>query len=284
MSRCVRAGISFASLLMLPSSTRGGFPVLELNVAEVKLNSGAVTVPSPIARPAIEVTVDKAADGVWFLHGGSHHSVAIEMSDHVILFEAPLGDARTNAVLEATRKTIPNKPIRFVVASHHHFDHSGGLRAAAATDAVLVMPEASRPFFEQAYAAPRTLASDTLAKSGKAGAVLDDPRQARHERRHADRGAPRAQGERPRRGVHRRLPAEGEDPDRGRRVQPAGAGHPDAREHQSQHQEPLGEHRPPEARHPDRAADPRAHGEGRRTQARGRRPHALIPARQSIRK
>ena len=157
-------GVKFPARI---TQTMGGFPVLELNVAEVKVNSGAVTVPSPIARPAIEVTVDKAADGVWFLHGGSHHSVAIEMSDHVILFEAPLGDARTNAVLDATRKTIPNKPIRFVVASHHHFDHSGGLRAAAAADAVLMMPEASRPFFEQAYAAPRTLAPDTLAKSGK---------------------------------------------------------------------------------------------------------------------
>jgi len=145
----------------------GGFPVLELTVADVKVNSGAVTVPSPIAPATVTVTVDKAADGVWFIHGGSHHSVAIEMADHVILFEAPLGDGRTNAVLDAVRKTIPGKPIRFTVMSHHHFDHSGGLRAAAAADTVLVVPEASRPFFEQAYAAPRTLAPDTLAKAGK---------------------------------------------------------------------------------------------------------------------
>ena len=104
---------------------------------------------------------------MWFVHGGSHHSVAIEMADHVVLFEAPLGDGRTNAVLEAVKKTIPAKPIRFVVPSHHHFDHSGGLRAAAAADAVIVVPERTRPFFEQAYATPRTLNPDTLAKSGK---------------------------------------------------------------------------------------------------------------------
>jgi glyoxylase-like metal-dependent hydrolase (beta-lactamase superfamily II) len=111
--------------------------------------------------------VDRVADGVWFLHGGSQHSVAIEMRDHVVLFEAPLGDGRATAVLDAVRKTVPGKPVRYVVATHHHFDHSGGLRAAAADDAVLVVPEASRAFYEQAYAAPRTLNPDRLARSGK---------------------------------------------------------------------------------------------------------------------
>ena len=149
------------------TQTAGGFPALELTVADVKVNAGSVAAPSPIAPAAIQVTVDQAAPGVWFVHGGSHHSVAIEMADHVVLFEAPLGDGRTNAVLEAVKKTIPAKPIRFVVPSHHHFDHSGGLRAAAAADAVIVVPERTRPFFEQAYATPRTLNPDTLAKSGK---------------------------------------------------------------------------------------------------------------------
>jgi glyoxylase-like metal-dependent hydrolase (beta-lactamase superfamily II) len=132
-----------------------------------QVNPGSVAVPSPIAPAAIEVKVDKAADGVWFIQGGSHHSVAVEMRDHVVLVEAPQGDARTNAVLDAVRKTVPGKPIRYVVATHHHFDHSGGLRAAAAADAILVVPEGSRAFYEQAYAAPRTLGPDSLARSGK---------------------------------------------------------------------------------------------------------------------
>jgi glyoxylase-like metal-dependent hydrolase (beta-lactamase superfamily II) len=147
--------------------TMGGFPVLELNVADVKVNAGSVAMPAQIARAAVEVTVDKAADGVWFLHGGSHHSVAIEMRDHIVLFEAPLGDARSSAVLETVKKTVPGKPIRYVVATHHHFDHSGGLRAAAAEEAILVVPEASKAFYEQAYAAPRTLNPDKLSRSGK---------------------------------------------------------------------------------------------------------------------
>jgi glyoxylase-like metal-dependent hydrolase (beta-lactamase superfamily II) len=149
------------------TQTAGGFPSFELTVSEVKVNPGPVAVPTPIAQAVVEVKVDKAADGVWFVHGGSHHSVAIEMRDHVVLFEAPLGDGRVNPVLEAVKKTIPGKPIRYVVATHHHFDHSGGLRAAAADGATLVVPDIAKVFFEQAYAAPRTLNPDTLARSGK---------------------------------------------------------------------------------------------------------------------
>jgi glyoxylase-like metal-dependent hydrolase (beta-lactamase superfamily II) len=154
----------------LPSrilQSMGGFPVLDLTVTEAKVNAGSVAVASTIARAVIEVAVDKAADGVWFLHGGSHHSIAIEMRDHVVLFEAPLGDGRANAVLETVKKTVPGKPIRYVVPTHHHFDHSGGLRAAAAEDAILVVPEASKAFYEQAYAAPRSLNPDKLSRSGK---------------------------------------------------------------------------------------------------------------------
>lgn len=157
-------GVKFPARI---TQAMGGYPVLELNVAEVKVNAGSVAAPPSIAPAVVEVKVDKAAEGVWFIHGGSHHSVAVEMRDHVVVIEAPLGDARANAALDAVRKTVPGKPIRYVVPTHHHFDHSGGLRAAAAADAVLVVPEGSRAFYEKAYAAPRTLNPDTLAKAGK---------------------------------------------------------------------------------------------------------------------
>ncbi len=98
---------------------------------------------------------------------GSHNSVAVEMRDHVVLFEAPLGDGRANAVMNAVKAALPGKPIRYVVASHHHFDHSGGLRAAAAEGAVIVMPEASKGYFERAYMNTHLINPDSLAKSGR---------------------------------------------------------------------------------------------------------------------
>src|SRR5258708_17980370 len=147
----------------------GGFPVLELAVSDVKVNGASVDAPAQIGTVPSEVKVDKAADGVWFISGGSHNSAAVEMRDYIVLIEAPLGDGRTNAVIKAVKDAIPHKPIRYVVATHHHFDPAGGLRAAAAEGATIVVPEPAKAYFETAYATPHTLSPDALAKSGKPG-------------------------------------------------------------------------------------------------------------------
>jgi glyoxylase-like metal-dependent hydrolase (beta-lactamase superfamily II) len=108
--------------------------VLDLQVGQVQANTPA---PSRCRRTvptfAERVDVQKVADGVWFLGGGSHNSVLVEIADHLMLVESPLYDGRTQAVLAEAQALVPNKPIRYVVNSHHHFDHAGGLRAAAAT-------------------------------------------------------------------------------------------------------------------------------------------------------
>jgi glyoxylase-like metal-dependent hydrolase (beta-lactamase superfamily II) len=156
-------GVKFPTKIM---QSMGGAPVLEMTVADVKVNGGAVEVPAQIATVPTSVKVDKAADGVWFISGGSHNSALVEMKDYLVLIEAPLGDGRTNGVIKAAKETVPGKPIRYVVATHHHFDHSGGLRAAAAEGATIVIPAISRSYFERAYATPHTLSPDSLAKAG----------------------------------------------------------------------------------------------------------------------
>jgi glyoxylase-like metal-dependent hydrolase (beta-lactamase superfamily II) len=70
-------------------------------------------------------------------------------------------------VIAKVKETIPNKPIRYVVNTHVHFDHSGGLRAYVDEGATVVTHEANRSFYEQAWAAPRTLNPDRMARSGK---------------------------------------------------------------------------------------------------------------------
>ena len=146
----------------------GGYPVLDLTVSDVKPN-----VPAGIEEPALvsafteNVVATKVADGVWHLAGGSHNSVAIEMKDHVIVVESPLYDGRAVPMLAEAKKLSPGKPIRFVVNSHHHFDHSGGLRSAVAEGATLVTSELSRPFFEAAMANPNSIKPDAMQTSGK---------------------------------------------------------------------------------------------------------------------
>ena len=111
--------------------TMGGYPVLDLAVTAVEVNPAAsFDVPEAARNQAERVVVERLGAGVWLVGGGSHNSVAIEMADHLVLVEAPLTDARTLAVIEQVKTLAPGKPIRYVVNSHGHFDHSGGVRAA----------------------------------------------------------------------------------------------------------------------------------------------------------
>ena len=105
------------------------------------LTAAVVVLPPSVPAFVERVAVERAADGVWLLGGGSHNSVLIEMRDHSILVEAPLYDGRSLAVLAEAQRLAPGKPVRYVINSHHHFDHSGGLRAAVAAGATLVVSE-----------------------------------------------------------------------------------------------------------------------------------------------
>jgi glyoxylase-like metal-dependent hydrolase (beta-lactamase superfamily II) len=152
-----------------------GFPTLDLTVTDVRPNAAvAIPVPEP-ARQATgfysKIASQKVADGVWYVTGGSHHSVVIEMRDHVIVAEGPQNDERALAVIGETRRLVAGKPIRYVIASHNHFDHTGGLRAFAAEGITVITHEVHRAFFDRALAAPATIAPDHLAKSGKKGMV-----------------------------------------------------------------------------------------------------------------
>jgi len=155
--------------------TYAGFPALELTVTDVKPNVAAdIAVPDNIKQaenPYTRVQSQKAADGVWYLTGGTHHSVVIEMSDHVIVVEGPLNDDRALAVIKETRTLVPSKPIKYLVVSHHHFDHSGGVRAFAGEGVTLISHDGNRAYFEKVAAAPATVAPDHLAKSGRKPAV-----------------------------------------------------------------------------------------------------------------
>jgi glyoxylase-like metal-dependent hydrolase (beta-lactamase superfamily II) len=123
------------------------------------------------ANPYLRVVSEKVADGVWYVTGGSHHSVLIEMKDHMVVVEGPLNDDRAMAVVMEARKLAPAKPIHYVIASHNHFDHSGGLRAFSSLNVTLITHESAKAFFESAFARPATVSPDRLAKSGTRGVV-----------------------------------------------------------------------------------------------------------------
>jgi glyoxylase-like metal-dependent hydrolase (beta-lactamase superfamily II) len=145
-----------------------GSTTLDLEVKEVQVNRAAdIVAPDAVRNFAERVASQQVADGVWYLAGGSHHSVLIEMKDHLIVVESPLYDGRAMAMLQEAKRLVPGKPVRTVINSHHHFDHSGGLRAAAAEGATLMVTTAARPYFQKVLANPNRIKPDALARSGR---------------------------------------------------------------------------------------------------------------------
>jgi glyoxylase-like metal-dependent hydrolase (beta-lactamase superfamily II) len=114
----------------------------------------------------------KLAEGVFQIGqtpaAGAYNALAVEMADHVVLFEpGPQSLDRGRAIIAETRRVIPNKPIRYGVISHHHLDHTSGLAEVVAEGITIVTPAVNKAYLQNALSAPRTLAPDALAKSGK---------------------------------------------------------------------------------------------------------------------
>lgn len=121
---------------------------------------GIKSAPAPVRMASVEV--EQVARGIWYLTGGSHHSVVIEFDDHLTLIEAPQGDVRTLAVIEQARQLNPDKPLTEVINTHHHFDHSGGIRAAIASGLTVITHEGNRRFVEDIASRSHTAAPDAL--------------------------------------------------------------------------------------------------------------------------
>ena len=147
------------------------FTTAEMRITRQSIDGelGALAAPAAIAGPrpaaAINVTAEPVGKGVWLMAGGSHHSALIEFSDHLMLIDAPQSEARTLAVIAKAKQTVPNKPLTQLVTTHHHFDHTAGLRAAIAEGMNVITHTGNREWVERMANRPHTLQPDTLTKN-----------------------------------------------------------------------------------------------------------------------
>jgi glyoxylase-like metal-dependent hydrolase (beta-lactamase superfamily II) len=158
-------GVKFPTRIV---QRQGGFPILELNVADVRPNA-AVTIQAPPAaapQPA-RAEGERIAEGVWYLRGTPDpNSQLVEFRDFAVIVESSVSEARALANIAEAKRLVPNKPIRYHVNSHHHGDHAAGLRAFIAEGATIITHDMNRRFYEQTVLkSPRTLAPDVLAKN-----------------------------------------------------------------------------------------------------------------------
>jgi glyoxylase-like metal-dependent hydrolase (beta-lactamase superfamily II) len=101
------------------------------------------------------------AKGIWYLTG-SGNSTLFEFADHLTLFEAYGSEANARAMFARARALVPGKPLTEVIVSHHHFDHTGGLRAAVAEGLTIIAQRGNEAFLREVTSRPAKLFPDAL--------------------------------------------------------------------------------------------------------------------------
>ena len=153
---------------------QGGYPIFDLTLQDVKANAAVnIQPPGPgrgaapaAAAAANSVPSEKLGDGVYLLTGG-YVGVAIDFKDHITVIEAGQSEARGLAVIAEAKKLIPGKPVKYVVNTHSHIDHSSGLRAAVAEGATILTHQVNKAYLEKTLALPHTLNPDKAQQASK---------------------------------------------------------------------------------------------------------------------
>ena len=163
------AGVKFPGRIV---QKQGGFAVLDVTVSNIQPNvAGAIDVPEAARRPVPpvgRVEAVKVAEGVWLLVAPvGPNSLAVEFRDYVALVEAPFSEERSLAVIAEVKTLVPTKPIRYLINTHHHFDHSSGIRTFVAEGVTIITHRINPDFYNRVFRLPRTLSPDRLSMNPK---------------------------------------------------------------------------------------------------------------------
>jgi glyoxylase-like metal-dependent hydrolase (beta-lactamase superfamily II) len=143
------------------------FGLESLTAARINVPDAALTVPDNVRSATIQpvrIETQQLGQGLWLIAGGSHNSVLVEFRDYVAVIEAPLDEARSLAVIAEVNRLVPNKEIRYLVNTHHHWDHLGGIRTYVHEGATVITHENNKPYYQEVLrAGPRTLQPDRFS-------------------------------------------------------------------------------------------------------------------------
>jgi glyoxylase-like metal-dependent hydrolase (beta-lactamase superfamily II) len=155
---------------------QGGYPTFDLRLTDVQANAAVTIQPAQGrggaggggaggAAPATPES-EKLGDGVFLIKGG-YAAIAVDFKDHITIVEAGQSEARGLAVIAEAKRLIPNKPVKYVINTHSHIDHSSGLRAVVAEGATILTYQLNKPYLEKTLSLPHTLNPDKAQQAGK---------------------------------------------------------------------------------------------------------------------
>jgi glyoxylase-like metal-dependent hydrolase (beta-lactamase superfamily II) len=153
---------------------RAGEVIEEATYEDVRLNTkppesafakpeGHEELPTPTPAPTRET---KLADGVYLFESGAN-SLVVEFDTYVLVVEPYAGGRGAKPTITKAKEMFPGKPVKYVVVTHYHDDHSGGLRSYVAEGAAVVTTPANQPFFERMAASNFTVAPDDQTRAKK---------------------------------------------------------------------------------------------------------------------
>lgn len=105
------------------------------------------------------------ATGIVHYQVAGYNSLAVELATSILVVEGPLYESVSAAVIKDIKQRFPGKPIKYLVSTHFHYDHSGGIRTYAAEGAQIIVPHETVDFYRTMVEAPHTLRPDALARS-----------------------------------------------------------------------------------------------------------------------
>jgi glyoxylase-like metal-dependent hydrolase (beta-lactamase superfamily II) len=138
--------------------------VIDGKIADLSAPASVRAQPEP-ASPVIDVKVTAVAKGIWRLvpYGGT----VFEFKDHLTIFELGGSERIAQADIDAARKLAPDKPLTELIPSHHHFDHTAGLRVAVAEGLTVISRRGNEGIFREVTTHPAPDFPDALEKNKK---------------------------------------------------------------------------------------------------------------------
>ena len=103
--------------------------------------------------------------GVSLSQGTSHNSMVVEMDKYLIVLDAPIGEQFSEWFIAAAKKRYPGKPIRYLMLTHHHWDHTAGARTYGAEGATVIVGKGNKAHFTKTFTAPGAALDDRLHRN-----------------------------------------------------------------------------------------------------------------------